>query len=107
MATENKRLNTRLMLKYDSYENWTGNNPSLLKGEVAIAVIDVADNTQTHSGQTVPQLLMKVGNGLEGDAGKYNSLPFISGLAADVHSWAKAASKPSYAIHEISGAKEY
>ena len=107
MATENKRLNTRLMLKYDSYENWSTLNPNLLKGEVAIAVIDVADNTQTHSGQTVPQLLMKVGNGLEGDAGKYNSLPFVSGLAADVHNWAKAATKPSYAITEISGAKEY
>lgn len=107
MATENKRLNTRLMLKYDSYENWSTLNPNLLKGEVAIAVIDVADNTQTHSGQVVPQLLMKVGNGLDGDAGKYNSLPFVSGLAADVHSWAKAAAKPSYAITEISGAKEY
>lgn len=107
MATENKRLNTRILLKYDTYENWSTNNPNLLKGEMAIAVIDVSDNTQTHSGQVVPQLLVKVGNGLEGDAGKYNSLPFISGLAADVHSWAKAASKPSYAINEISGAKEY
>lgn len=107
MAVENKRLNTRILLKYDSYENWSTNNPNLLKGEMAIAVIDVADNTQTHSGQAVPQLLVKVGNGLEGDAGKYNSLPFVSGLAADVHSWAKAATKPSYAINEISGAKEY
>lgn len=107
MAVENKRLNTRILLKYDTYENWSTNNPNLLKGEMAIAVIDVSNNTQTYSGQTVPQLLVKVGNGLEGDAGKYNSLPFISGLAADVHSWAKAASKPSYAINEISGAKEY
>lgn len=107
MATESKRLNTRILLKYDSYENWTTNNPSLLKGEMAIAVIDVSDNTQTHSGQAVPQLLVKVGNGLEGEAGKYNSLPFVSGLAADVHSWAKAANKPTYGINEISGAKEY
>lgn len=107
MATENKRINTRILLKYDTYTNWTTNNPNLLKGEMAIAVIDVSDNTQTHSGQAVPQLLVKVGNGLEGDAGKYNSLPFVSGLAADVHSWAKAASKPTYAINEISGAKEY
>lgn len=107
MATENKRLQTRLMLKYDSYENWTKNNPSLLKGEVAIAVIDVTKDTQTTGDQAIPQLLMKVGNGLDGDAGKYNSLPFVSGLAADVYSWAKAANKPSYAITEISGAKEY
>ena len=34
MATENKRLNTRLMLKYDTYENWSTNNPNLLKGEI-------------------------------------------------------------------------
>lgn len=107
MAVENKRLNTRILLKYDTYENWSTNNPNLLKGEMAIAVIDVSDNTQTHSGQAIPQLLVKVGNGLEGDAGKYNSLPFISGLAADVHSWAKAANKPTYGINEISGAKEY
>lgn len=107
MAVENKRFNTRILLKYDTYENWSTNNPNLLKGEMAIAVIDVANNTQTHSGQNVPQLLVKVGNGLEGDAGKYNSLPFVSGLAADVHSWAKAASKPTYAINEINGAKEY
>lgn len=107
MAVENKRFNTRILLKYDTYENWSTNNPNLLKGEMAIAVIDVANNTQTHSGQTVPQLLVKVGNGLEGDAGKYNSLPFVSGLAADVHSWAKDASKPTYAINEINGAKEY
>lgn len=107
MAVENKKLNTRILLKYDSYENWSTNNPNLLKGEMAIAVIDVADNTQTHSGQAVPQLLVKVGNGLEGEAGKYNSLPFVSGLAADVHSWAKAANKPTYGINEISGAKEY
>ena len=107
MAVENKRLNTRILLKYDTYENWSTNNPNLLKGEMAIAVIDVSENTQTHTGQAVPQLLVKVGNGLEGDAGKYNSLPFISGLAADVHSWAKAASKPTYAISEIGGAKEY
>lgn len=107
MAVENKRFNTRILLKYDTYENWSTNNPNLLKGEMAIAVIDVSNNTQTHSGQTVPQLLVKVGNGLEGDAGKYNSLPFVSGLAADVHSWAKAASKPTYTINEINGAKEY
>ena len=54
MAIENKRLNTRILLKYDTYENWSTNNPNLLKGELAIAVIDVSDNTQTHSGQVVP-----------------------------------------------------
>lgn len=46
---------------------------------------------------------MKVGDGTS----QYNALPFVSALAADVYEWAKAATKPSYAISEISNALEY
>ena len=41
MATESNRLNTRILLKYDTYANWTANNPVLLAGEVAIATIEI------------------------------------------------------------------
>lgn len=102
MATENKRLNTRILLKYDTYANWTSNNPVLLAGEVAIATIETG-NTEKVNSVSLPQVLIKVGDG----SSKYTALPFVSGLAADVYTWAKAASKPSYAINEISGAKEY
>ena len=83
MANENV-INTRIQLKYDSYQNWTTNNPTLLPGEVAIAKlvtgtqIDVSKDTTN----TAP-VLFKVG------PGAFNSLPWISGLAADVYAWAK------------------
>ena len=34
-----KTLNTRIKLKYDSYENWSTNNPVLLAGEVALVYV--------------------------------------------------------------------
>lgn len=102
MATENKRINTRILLKYDTYANWTSKNPVLLAGEVAIATIDTGD-TQKVNSVGLPQVLIKVGDGTS----TYSALPFVSGLAADVYSWAKAANKPTYAISEITGAKEY
>lgn len=102
MAVENKRLNTRILLKYDTYTNWTSKNPVLLAGEVAIATIDTGD-TQKVNSVTPPQVLIKVGDGNTA----YNTLPFVSGLAADVYSWAKADKKPTYSASEITGLSEY
>ena len=79
-----KILNTRIQLKYDTYANWTTNNPILKKGEMAIATIE-AGNTEKVNSVTPPQVLIKVGDGKT----NYNALPFVSGLAADVYSWAK------------------
>lgn len=102
MATENKRINTRILLKYDTYANWTSKNPVLLAGEVAIATIETG-NTEKVNSIGLPQVLIKVGDG----SSTYSALPFVSGLAADVYTWAKAANKPTYTISEITGAKEY
>lgn len=77
MAT--KTLNTRIQLKYDSYARWTEKNPTLLKGEIAIATIEAADN----QAQNPPTVLFKVG------PGAFNSLDWVSAKAADVYSWAK------------------
>lgn len=98
---QNKELKTRIALKYDSYANWRSNNPLLLKGEVAIATVETTDQNQSFT--NLPNTVIKVGNG----TAHYNDLPFLSALAADVHSWAKAAVKPSYAATEITGLKEY
>ena len=97
-----KILNTRIQLKYDTYENWTTKNPILKKGEMAIATI-AAGNTQEVNSVTPPQVLIKVGDGKT----NYNTLPFASGLAADVYSWAKASTKPSYKASDITGLTEY
>lgn len=97
-------IQTRISLKYDSYSNWSSKNPVLLKGEVAIATIEKPQNGEHVTGfQNLPNVVMKVGDGTN----QYNALPFVSALAADVYEWAKAATKPSYAISEISNALEY
>lgn len=75
-------LNTRIQLKYDSFTNWKNNNPTLLSGEVAIVSIESAP-TQEVDSVAPPQILFKVG------PGAFNDLPWASGCAADVYSWAK------------------
>lgn len=97
-----KILQTRIQLKYDTYTNWTTNNPILKAGEVAVATI-ASGNTQEVNSVTAPQVLLKVGDGTN----NYNALPFISAKAADVHSWAKAANKPTYSASEITGLSDY
>ena len=102
--TKSNEIMTRISLKYDSYENWTSKNPVLLKGEVAIATIAKPQNGEHATGfQNLPNVVMKVGDG----SSHYNDLKFVSGLAADVYDWAKAANKPSYALSEIANAVEY
>ena len=113
MATVVKNLNTRIALKYDSYANWQEHNPVLLKGEIAIAELPVSGNKSgvgepnaegsTPAIQNAPNILIKVGDGTN----HYNDLKFVSALAADVYSWAKAATKPTYSAGEITGLDNY
>lgn len=113
MATVVKNLNTRIALKYDSYQNWQTHNPILLKGEIAIAELPVSENKpgvgepnaegSTPAIQNAPNILIKVGDGTN----QYNDLKFVSALAADVYSWAKAATKPTYSASEITGLDEH
>lgn len=113
MATVVKNLNTRIALKYDSYKNWQDHNPVLLKGEIAIAELPVSENKpgvgepnaagSTPAIQNAPNILIKVGDGTN----HYNDLKFVSALAADVYSWAKAATKPTYSASEITGLGDY
>lgn len=99
MATE-KILNTRVQLKYDSYENWiaTANQFKLRPGEVAVVNINGANGANLNNGteNTVvqPTILFKVGIGNPADDTTwktFNQLPWASALAADVHAWAKQA----------------
>lgn len=83
MATQ---LNTRILLRYDTYENWVKDDATvLLAGEVAICTVP-SSYTKTDVGETVqnpPKTLMKVG------PGAFKNLPWLSAVAADVHTWAK------------------
>lgn len=76
-------LNTRISLRYDTYENWdtvSGKAEILNVGEVGICAV-------TLDGAEQPTIMFKVGNGVS----SFGDLPWTSGLAADVYDWAKAS----------------
>lgn len=98
MANETT-FNTRLKLKYDTYANWTTANPKLLEGEIAVVVVPAQAGAVVQE----PAILFKVGDGTS----LFNALSFAGGLAADVHDWAKAATKPEYKASEISDLADY
>ena len=94
-------LNTRITLKYDTYENWQKSTLVLKAGEVAICAVP--------SGVTVegiakpPAVLQKIGDGVN----VFKDLPWLQAVASDVHTWAKAASKPTYTAKEITDLDTY
>lgn len=92
-------LNTRIQLRYDTYENWTANNPVLLAGEVAVTTVQSAQAPVSQ----VPAILFKVGDGTN----NFNTLNWASAIAADVYPWAKASVKPTYQASEIEGLEDY
>ena len=104
-------LNTRIKLRYDTYDNWMAVNPLLKEGEVAIAYVPVYNidtdpkdpkhnyNENNELTTKEPAILIKVGTGAEGTvvltsgeevpASSFKALPFIQAKAADVYDWAK------------------
>ena len=103
-----KILNTRIQLKYDSYENWfksdvegQGANLVLKEGEVGICAIPAG--TTVDGVKNPPHVMLKVGDG----STPFSSLKWLSARAADVEEWAKAETKPVYSAQEITGIGEY
>ena len=103
-----KILNTRIQLKYDSYENWSkidvegqGANLILKEGEVGICAIPAG--TTVDGVKNPPHVMMKVGDGTS----TFSALKWLSARAADVEDWAKAETKPVYSAEEITGIGEY
>ena len=74
-------INSRVMSKIDTAENWETNNPKLLKGEVVPVIV-------TDSNGNITNVAFKVGDGVS----NYATLPFASANAWDVFDWAKAES---------------
>ena len=103
MATE-KTLQTRIQLKYDTWNNWNTTAAKALvlkRGELATVYVPAS----TSSGETVsePAFLLKVGDGTTA----FENLPWVQAKAADVYAWAKAATKPTYSASEINGLDAY
>lgn len=83
-----KELNTRIRLKYDTLADWnTNKSVVLLEGEIGLCYVPAITTGTT---TTAPTVLFKVGDG----AKTWEELSWGAGLAADVPSWAKAASAP-------------
>lgn len=90
-----KILETRIGLKYDSYANWSdatkgdgkGANLILKRGEVGFCYIETKETAGEKNGSatTAPTVLFKVGDGTH----KFSELKWASALAADVYGWAK------------------
>lgn len=93
-----KILNTRIQLRYDSFNNWKtpndGRGALLKKGELAVAYLADTKTAATPDDGTHP-IMFKVGPGY------FNELPWASALAADVYGWAKNPNKPTYDADEI------
>lgn len=82
-----KQLRTRIVHKYDSFENWQKSELVLLPGELGICTIGSTEETGSKQATTNPTLLFKVGDGET----KAKNLKWASALAADVYEWAKAS----------------
>lgn len=84
-------IKTRLALRYDTFTNWNSKNPTLLKGEVAIASLSTENyKDSSFQGATPHPVMMKVGDGSH----TFKELPWTSAYAADVYAWAKQENLP-------------
>ena len=99
MAT--KTLNTRILLRYDSYENWLTSTIVLKQGEMAICSVP---SGKTVDGVTAPPaVLAKIGDNVH----TFKDLPWLQAVSSDIYAWAKSPNKPSYSYNEIEGLDEH
>ena len=98
MAT--KILNTRILTRIDTLENWLKSSIILKKGEMAIATVPTGD---THGASLhLPATVVKVGD----DVHTFAELPYLQAIAADVPAWAKAAI-PAIPAENITGLADF
>ena len=93
-----KTFNSRISLKYDTYANWTTNNPVLLSGEAAVCVVPA----DAGSGLNEPAVLLKFGDGTS----TFSQLQWASALAADVIPSLKG-SNPTLPATSITGLEDF
>ena len=102
MANE-KVLNTRICLKYDSYANWQLVKDSFIPKKGEVCIVAVPDGTSITGVTNPPAIMMKCGDGTH----TFAQLPWTQAVASDVYSWAKASTKPTYAATEITGLADF
>lgn len=99
MAT--KTLSTRILLRYDTYENWLTSTIVLKQGEAAICSVPTGKTVDGVA--TPPAVLLKIGDNVH----TFKDLPWLQAVSSDIHAWAKSPNKPSYTYEEIEGLDEH
>lgn len=95
-------IETRILLRYDTLENWMSSTVILKQGEAAIAAAPfnyTIEDTNHRPSHTPPAVGIKIGDGFH----YFSELPWVQGVAGDVYSWAKQQTKPTYTADEIQG----
>ncbi len=92
------RVRSILKLNQKTYDELYSENKIFREGEPVICVIPAAKNAV----QQEPCIMLKIGDGNT----PFRSLPWVSGLAANVYDWALTPKKPSYSVEEIEGLEE-
>lgn len=98
MAT--KILNTRILTRIDTLENWLKSSIILKKGEMAIATVPTGDTNG--ASLHLPATVIKVGD----DVHTFAELPYLQAIAADVPAWSKAV-VPAIPAENITGLDQY
>ena len=87
-----------VLLNKKQYNEYYESNPILKDGCPVICVITPEAGVEADS-----KLMMKVGDGTTA----FRSLPWLSGLSADVYDWALQETKPTYTASEIGGLADF
>lgn len=100
-------IETRILLRYDTFSNWMNSTVILKQGEAAICTFPNDSTIESLStavpAHTPPAIGIKIGDGQS----YFYELPWVQGIAADVHNWAKSSTKPVYTATEISGLQSF
>ena len=100
-------IETRILLRYDTYSNWMNSTTILKQGEAAVCAFPrnrvIEDLSNSIPENTPPAIGIKIGDGIH----YFRELPWIQAIAADVYNWAKQSYKPSYSAQEIEGLQAY
>ena len=99
-------IETRILLRYDTFTNWMNSTTILKQGEAAICSFPTQRTILTSNSapeNTPPAIGIKIGDGQH----YFRELPWVQAVAADVYNWAKTSTKPTYTASEISGLKAF
>ena len=100
------QIEARILLRYDTISNWLNSTLILKQGEAAVAIYPTRKTlgrTNDNPENTPPAVGIKIGDGVH----YFDELPWLQGVAADVYSWAKQATKPIYDASEITNLDTY